>query len=274
MVAGLSLPRMIIGTNWFLGWSHTSAAADHMINARNRNRESIAEIIETFLQYDIDAVMAPIAENPVLAEGAKIAEDKTGKHVILIDTPRINVDDNENARREAAQRIKSCKDIGAELCLLHHSSVEQLVNKNTETINRLPDYLAMVRDNEMFPGLSALMPEQIIYADQNGYDVETYIQIYNCMGFMMQIEVESVNNIIWKARKPVMTIKPMAAGRTSPFIGLNFVYNTIRPIDMVTVGCLTPEEADEDVEYAMAAIERRWPDVEGRHSPNKTAIMK
>jgi len=27
-VGGVSLPRMIIGTNWFLGWSHTTAAKD------------------------------------------------------------------------------------------------------------------------------------------------------------------------------------------------------------------------------------------------------
>ena len=33
------------------------------------------------------------------------------------------------------------------------------------------------------------MPEMIVYSDLNGYDVETYIQIFNCMGFMMQVDV-------------------------------------------------------------------------------------
>jgi hypothetical protein len=42
------------------------------------------------------------------------------------------------------------------------------------------------------------------------------------MGFLMQVEVETVNQIIHAAKKPVMTIKPMAAGRTTPFVGLNF----------------------------------------------------
>ena len=27
-VAGVSLPRMLMGTNWVYGWSHTGAAAD------------------------------------------------------------------------------------------------------------------------------------------------------------------------------------------------------------------------------------------------------
>jgi len=80
----------------------------------------------------------------------------------------------------------------------------------------------------------------------------------------MQIEVETVHKIIWQAKKPVITIKPMAAGHLNPFVGLNFVWNTIRPQDMVAVGCMTAEEAHEAVEYSLAAIERRPPDLEGR----------
>ena len=30
-VAGVSLPRMLMGTNWVYGWSHTGAAADQNI---------------------------------------------------------------------------------------------------------------------------------------------------------------------------------------------------------------------------------------------------
>ena len=65
-----------------------------------------------------------------------------------------------------------------------------------------------------------------------------------------------------------MTIKPMAAGRVSPFVGLNFVWNTIRDCDMVTVGCFHPEEAEEDIEISMAALERRFPEIGKRASPN------
>ena len=85
---------------------------------------------------------------------------------------------------------------------------------------------------------------------------------------LMQVEVETVNHIIHTAKKPVMTIKPMAAGRVSPFVGLNFVWNTIRPCDMVTVGCFDPEEAEEDVEISLAALERRRPEIGRRASPN------
>ena len=80
----------------------------------------------------------------------------------------------------------------------------------------------------------------------------------------MQIEVETVHGIIWKARKPVLTIKPLAAGHLNPFVGLTFVWNTIRDTDMVAIGCMTPKEVHEAVEYSFAAIEGRPPVVEGR----------
>jgi hypothetical protein len=153
-----------------------------------------------------------------------------------VDTPIINVDDNENARKEAQRVFAESRKLGATFCLIHHSSAEQLVNKNKQTMDRLTDYLAMIRDQGLIPGLSCHMPELIVYSDQNGYDVETYIQIYNCMGFLMQVEIEYIHKVIWSAKKPVMTIKPMAAGRVSPFVGLTFSWHTLRPCDMVTVG--------------------------------------
>jgi len=118
------------------------------------------------------------------------------------------------------------------------------------------------------------MPEIIQYSDLNGYDVETYIQIFNCLGFLMQVEIESVIRIIHDAKKPVMTIKPMAAGRTTPYVGLTFNWNVLRPQDMITVGCIDEREVHEDVEISLAALEHRLPNLKGRSSPAKQSIIK
>ena len=267
-VAGVSLSRMIIGTNWMLGWSHTSPAADHQILRRFPDGKSAFPLLNTFLSHGVDTIMGPLQQERVMQEAVRYAREKSGKEMILIDTPIINVDDNEAARREARRIIHRSREFGAAFCLIHHSSAEQLVNKNLHQIPRLSDYLDMIRQEGMIPGLSAHMPELITYSDENEYDVQTYIQIYNCMGFLMQVEVETVAQIIHHAKKPVMTIKSMAAGRVSPFVGLNFSWNTLRPCDMVTVGCFDPEEAEEDIEISLAAIERRLPDIGKRSSPN------
>ena len=272
-VAGVSMPRMLIGSNWILGYSHTSTSADALIRDRHSTPEAISEVLEAYLSYGIDALMAPIVGNDLLLEGVKMAEDRTGRKITLISTPIIDVSDTPEGRAKAAATIKAAKDAGSTFCLIHHSSAEQLVSKLHHTLDRLPDYLSMIRENGMIPGLSAHMPELILFSDEQGYDVQTYVQIYNCMGFLMQVEIEYIHKVIWRAKKPVMTIKSMAAGRCSPFVGITFSYATIRPCDMVTVGAFTPYEVHEDVEIAMAAIERRPPQLAGRASPNRTAVM-
>lgn len=273
-VGGVSLSRMIIGTNWILGFSHRGVAADTNIKRLNGTADAVASILEKFLAAGVDTILGMFEGNQALIDGVRLAQERTGRVLIIVDTPAINVANSAEARRETERSIAFSKSVGATFCFPHHTSVERLVYKGTETIDRLPDYLSMIRDHDMIPGLSAHMPEVVVYADKNDYDVETYVQLYNCMGFLMQVEVEYINKVIWRARKPVMTIKPMAAGRVTPFVGLTFSWATIRPQDMVTVGCLTPEEAAEDIEISLAAIERRQPDLQGRSSPNKTSIMK
>jgi hypothetical protein len=273
-VAGVSLPRMLIGSNWMFGFSHTGHAADVMIKEHHATVEATLKVLEAFLDYGIDAWMAPFSSAPDCLDKIKRVQDKIGKKLILIDTPIFNMDDTPSARKETENIIKVSKEIGSTFCLLHHSSVEQLVNKNKKTMDRLPDYTDMIRQNGLIPGLSAHMPEIIQYTDLNGYDVETYIQIFNCLGFLMQIEIESVIRIIHDAKKPVMTIKPMAAGRTTPYVGLTFNWNVIRQQDMITVGCINEHEVHENVEISLAAFEKRLPNLEGRSSPGKTSIIR
>lgn len=272
-VGGVSVSRMIMGTNWLLGWSHTGAAADAAIKEKYQKPEDFFPVLKAYLDNGVDTLMGPISDQPVALEAIRYAEDKLGKKIIIVDTPAMNVDDSTEARKEAEKTIRRSAEIGSSFCLIHHTSVEQLVNKNKRAIPRLPDYLSMIRDAGLIPGLSAHMPECVTYSDDNAYDVETYIQIFNCMGFLMQVEIESVARIINNAKKPVMTIKPMAAGRTTPYVGLTFNWNVIRDCDMITVGASSAAEALEDIEISMAALERRYPDLAARSSPVKQSIL-
>ena len=273
MVGGLSVSRMIIGTNWFLGWSHQSPAKDHLIKSK-MDRKAIADVLEVFFRSGVDTIMGPLAQNPSIFDAIKDAEDRTGAKCIKVDTPIINVQDTDAGRDETKAILDKVAASGAEICMPHHTSVERLLDRSTQQIRRLGEYTNMIRERGMIPGLSAHMPEVLAYADQNDYDVETYIQIYNCMGFLMQIEVEWIHKLITNAKKPVMTIKPMAAGRVTPFVGLNFVWNTIRDQDMVTVGTMTPAEAAEVIELSLAILERRSPNIGVRSSPSKYTVPR
>ena len=91
-VGGISLPRMLIGSNWILGYSHTGPAADEMITTHHASPENVAALLDAYMQYGIDAIMAPgFPEDSPLRQGMKIVEEKYGKKFIQIATPMINV---------------------------------------------------------------------------------------------------------------------------------------------------------------------------------------
>ncbi|MCM8815299.1 MAG: hypothetical protein NC931_04885 [Candidatus Omnitrophica bacterium] len=120
-VGGISVSRLVIGTNWFLGFSHTSKAKDKFIIENIATRKKIAHILEVFLNHDIDTVIAPLRE--ILIQAIKDAQDRTGEKVILMSTPAfpINKDTpvsgfcNDQTKRILEQEAKS----GASICMPH-----------------------------------------------------------------------------------------------------------------------------------------------------------
>lgn len=255
-VGGLSVSRMIIGSNWFLGYSHTSKAKDDYIRA-TMTAPRIADVLEVFLRAGVDTTMGMRPTEPQFVEACKMAEDRTGRRLICIGTPHLNLEPTPAAADENARILDAHAALGCQILMPHQGVTDALVDRTSRTIRRMDEFCAMIRQRGMIPGLSTHMPETPVYADETNLDVETYIQIYNAAGFLMQVEVDWVHRIIANARKPVITIKPMAAGRLLPLVGLAFAWATIRDMDMVTVGVMTPDEARECIEISQSILSRQ-----------------
>lgn len=268
-VGGVSLPRLLIGSNWFLGYSHTSVAKDNFIKTY-QDRDSVAEILSVFLEYGVDAVMGPMSDK--LEEAVQEAEQRSGKAIIRLLTPHFNITPGGPAEMAPERVFDKCKEMNATFCMPHQAITDALVDRMVRKIRDIDIYTAMIRERGMIPGLSTHMPESVVYADETGADVETYIQLYNAAGFLLQVEADWVMRIIQNAKKPVMTIKPLAAGRLLPVVGLAFVWNTIRDCDMVTIGTTTPAEARESIEISLDLLEKRAPDNELQRTRSKTSL--
>jgi hypothetical protein len=256
MVGGVSLPRLLVGVNWFLGYSHTSDAKDRFVRSF-QTRKNIADILVTFLEHDVDAVMGPVS--PLLHGAIQEAQDRTGKKILSILTPDFNIVPGGPAESEPERKFDKCVEYGATFCLPHQCVTDALLDKMHGEIRDIGKYTRMIRERGMIPGLSTHAPESVVIADKTNADVETYIQLYNAAGFLMQVEADWVMRIIKNAKKPVMTIKPLAAGRLLPAVGLAFAWNTIRDQDMVTIGTTTPDEAKEVIELSLDFLNRRLP---------------
>ena len=275
-VGGVSVSRMIVGTNWFLGYSHATNAKDTLIKEYVRdNRKRMADIIEVFFKAGVDTVMGLI-DVPPLADAIKDAEDRTGVNGIIVTTPGLPYTAETAAGGfdlgAVEQIVEKHAGFGSAFFLPHTSVTDVMVDRCTRQVRHMAPVCKLVRQYKMIPGLSTHLPESIIFADETGLDVETYISIYNSMGFLMQLEVDWTAQIIAKARKPVMTIKPMAAGQLRPFQALNFVWSTLRPQDMVTVGTMTPLEAQECVDLSLNALAGAKVELKLQETRSKAAV--
>ncbi len=275
-VGGISVSRMVIGTNWFLGFSHTSRAKDRYITENIGTRDKIADILEVFLNYGIDTVIAPPRE--VLLQAIDEAQGRTGRKVILISTPSFTVNRdtpvtgfcNDETRRILEKETKA----GAAICMPHQCTTDPMVDRTSRSIRQIDSLMKLIREYGMIPALSTHMPETIVYADETNVDTETYIAIFNSMGFLMQIEVDWVARVIQNAKKPVLTIKPLASGQLRPLQGLTFVWNNIRPQDMVAIGVMSPDEAKEVIEISLSILEKRLPHYELQETRSKKSVKK
>ena len=268
-VGGVSLPRLLVGSNWFLGWSHTSLAKDHFIK-EYQTRERIVAILSTFLEHGIDAVMGPLS--PHLDDSIREVELRTGRKIIRIYTPSFSLDPEGGGEDSPEAVFDRCAALGTTFCLPHQSVTDALIDRRAGVIRDIDQYTKMIRERGMIPGLSTHMPEAIVYADKAGADIETYLQPYNPAGFLMQVEADWVMKVIREARKPVMIIKPLAAGRILPVVGLAFVWSTIRDQDMVTIGTTTPAEAREVIELSLDLLNRRIPENNLQETRSKRSL--
>ena len=58
----------------------------------------------------------------------------------------------------------------------------------------------------------------------------------------------------------------------APLVGLAFSWATIRDMDMVCIGCMTPDEAREVIEISRSQLERRASTIELQSSRSKASL--
>jgi len=267
---------MIIGTNWFLGYTHCTPGKTRAVERMVTNTKSIADIIEVFLKNGVDTIMCPHTTTCTY-DAIREAEQRVGKKLIIIETPSFPT--NKRTPFDGFD-IGECERIldeevekGVSISMPHTSTTDLMVDKCLREVRQMDTLCKLIRDRGMIPGLSTHIPETVIYSDETGLDVETYIQPFNLMGFLMQVEVDWVAHIIRNAKKPVMTIKTMAAGQIRPFQAMTFTWNAIRDCDMVTVGTMAPEEAQELIDLSLRILEGRPASLELQKTRSKASLL-
>jgi len=262
-IEGHEIGRLVIGTNWFLGYSHISAAKSKWIR-RYQDAEKIARVLEVCTAGGMNAIVAPVSE--LLTEAIDLHRARTGRHIIQVLTP------GGATTEELKVGIDECAELGAEFCFPHTSWTDARLHPATNEISEYEEVAAYIRSKGMAPGLSTHRPEAIVVGDRAGYDIAAYIQPLNPIGFLCAVETDWVAGVINSSPTPIIVIKPLAAGRVNPPTGLGFAFTNIKPIDVVCIGLLCEEEAEEDLEITRQILAAQRAQVELQYTRSKAMI--
>ena len=261
-IGGIEISRVTCGSNPFFGFSHFSGARDRWLRAYFTT-ERMAEVMTKCAEFGVNAVVSGPEQK--MHDALEMVRKATGREFHWICTPG-------GAVGEIYDGIKWCADRGVKICMPHTSFTDPRLNIHANRIEEIEPVLASIREHGMVPGLSTHRPEVLPVAQSAGYDVETCILPFNVIGFLCCVETDWMARVIQGYAKPVICIKPFAAGRVMPRPGLDFAFRNSKPIDTVCAGFLSVEEADEDLRIAMEILAGEAADVELTYSRSKEAL--
>lgn len=264
-IAGHEISRLICGSNCFNGFSHFSAARDVWLRSYF-TVERVAEVLEACQQQGINAVVG--STRPKVPKAREMVAERTGQRLIWVATTNGSTDAQEHL-----ENMEQLAEWGAEFCLIHAGYTDSYLNSGAGEIVGIEPLLKRARELGLSPGLSTHRPETLITADKAGYDIDLYLLPLNPLGFLCPVETPWVISVIRNAKKPVLIIKPLAAGRVMPGDGLNFAFNSIRGRDIVAVGMMSPQEVEENVQITRQILEAKGEvSARGPVSPSKAAF--
>lgn len=258
-IGDIELPRLLAGY----------CSIRELGNRIKFDRTQTERELAFFLANNINGVIGAFSSVPGRYDQIRRIEEMAGKSFVMIDLLNLEVEDSAKARQDAERKIAAAASNGVKICILDTLTTEKMVNKHKRVIEGVEKYLVMIRDAGMEAGIQANMPEIITYGDDNGYDVDVYVQNYNCAGYLMQVEIEHCIQVIHNSGKPVITLDPVAGGKVTPYVGLTYSWNSIRSQDFIAFESLYGFTAEEIIEISSAALEHRLPWCIGRDTPSK-----
>jgi hypothetical protein len=244
----LELCRFICGSNPFVGISHFTESRDMFYRNYFSKPETIAEIMSyLFEEFGVNAIVSSPRDD--LYTAIQIVEKEFGEKYHWLCTPGYMRGSAKGLGKAGIfEQIDWCTDHNVSVCLPHRSYTDKFIRPAEHKIEQMPEICAYIRDHNMIPGLSTHYYETIQICKKQKYDVKLIIQPFNTLGFMSNIEVNTLRKSILGTDIQILNIKPLAAGRILPEVGLNFCYNNIKPNDFVTCGFSCMEDADYDAQ--------------------------
>ena len=129
-VGGLSVSRLVIGTNWLLGWSHCTKAKDDYIRTEiAAHRAKLVAVLETYVRAGVDTIIGQLTTSPI-REAVLETEQRTSRKIIRVSTPAFPLTPETPAKGLDLGEVARILDVeaaaGADFILPHQATTDAL----------------------------------------------------------------------------------------------------------------------------------------------------
>jgi hypothetical protein len=245
MIGNLSFSKVICGSNPFYGHSHFSEARDAEYTTRF-NDQAVAQVLQRCLDLGINALES-CANERILTLLSQI-RSKTSESVHFVGSTRI---DETSEMRSHPQKLSFLIDNKADVCVVHAQYVDR--PRKTDSIGGLARLIDKIHEAGLLAGISTHQVETVELCERHHYGVDTYLFPLNLSGFVYPgyegtETVQDRIKIVQETPKPFVLIKTLGAGRIPPDEAIQFVAESAKPSDLISMGFGTVEEAEESIQ--------------------------
>ena len=275
-IEGVTIPRVICGTNALLGWSHVSAGRDAWIK-RFYTPERLAPVFAKCIELGVTAVMGPLF--PRLMDALDETEKLTGVRMTWVSTTdagtvKEGMEDQLKeawaagrmdevmamAKESTGEQAQKLKAAGAPICFFHGAWTDRW----PVTDGRLDDFdrfTGMIRDAGVIPAAVTHISERLKLVDDGDYDLAALATPVNKTGWTMTPDRETAVEVVNKVSRPLLAIKSLACGRFEEGHldeWLNWVVD-VEGVQAVAIGIMCEEEAEQSIPILRDRFAAKFP---------------
>lgn len=238
-IEGITLPRVICGTNALLGWSHVSSGRDAWIR-RHYTPDRVARVFAACMELGATAVMGPLY--PPLMRALEETEKLTGQRPLWLSTTHAPLGPDS-----VPDQVRQIREAGAPICSIHGAWIDRWMME--DEWEALDHCIAEIREAHLVPAAVCHHGDLLAKLAESSVDLPLLGTPVNKTGWSMRPDQETALNVVRGVDQPLLAIKPLACGRFDEGLmdeWLRWVVNQ-EGVDAVAIGPMSEEEAQESI---------------------------
>jgi hypothetical protein len=231
-IAGKKIPKVLLGTSPFMGAGQFGARGSTYYSKFYLNPENIKDVILECINLGMNAVQ-PFGY-PRLIDPIRKAMEESSIEIFVLGSVGL---------RNLHEEIALMRSVNSK-CIAIHAILSD------KGLGHIKEKLQEIKGHGIITGIVTHNPGTVIQKAEGMEEVDLILAPVNKIGRFMDPSFDSSLEAIKNCSKPIIAIKPFAAGKLHPSDALEFLAGLV---DGIVVGITSRGEAQETL-----AIARRF----------------